>query len=142
MSERIERFVESMNIQPGDRVLEIGCGHGLAATLVCQRLKTGRFVAIDRSGKMVAAAAQRNKGYVEAGVARFLESTLEQLDLGDERFDKIFAMRVRLFHDQPELACELAQRWLTAHGTLYVQYDEPGQTPEANVTIWRAEQLT
>lgn len=136
MSERIERFVESMNIQPGDRVLEIGCGHGLAATLVCQRLRTGRFVAIDRSRKMVAAAAQRNKVYVEAGVASFLESTLEQLDLGEERFDKIFAMRVRLFHDQPEIARELAQRWLKADGTLFTVYDEPGQKQTAAVKIW------
>lgn len=139
---RIERFVESMSIQPGDRVLEIGCGHGLAASLVCQRLRSGRFVAIDRSSKMVAAATQRNKVYVEAGVARFLESTLAQLDLGDERFDKIFAMRVRLFHDQPELARQLAARWLKTHGTLYMEYDEPGQKRAANVTIWRADQAT
>jgi ubiquinone/menaquinone biosynthesis C-methylase UbiE len=125
MSDRIERFVESMNIQSSDRVLEIGCGHGLAATLVCQRLGSGRFVAIDRSSKMVAAAAQRNQVYVEAGVARFLESTLERLDLGAEKFDKIFAMRVRLFHDQPKLACQLAQRWLKADGTLFTAYDEP-----------------
>lgn len=136
MSERIERFVESMNIQPGDRVLEIGCGHGLAATLVCQRLRSGRFVAIDRSRKMVAAAAQRNKAYVEAGVASFLESTLERLDLGEKRFDKIFAMRVRLFHDQPELACELARRWLKTDGTLFTVYDEPGQKQPAAIKIW------
>lgn len=138
MSERIERFAESMNIQPSDRVLEIGCGHGLAATLVCQRLGSGRFVAIDRSSKMVAAATQRNKVYVDAGVARFLESTLEQLDLGEEKFDKVFAMRVRLFHEEPELACQLAQRWLKADGTLFTAYDEPGQKQAGNVTIWRA----
>ncbi|MDF3823289.1 class I SAM-dependent methyltransferase [Leptospira sp. 96542] len=139
MSDRIERFVESMNIQPGDRVLEIGCGHGLAATLVCQRLRSGRFVAIDRSSKMVAAAAQRNKVYVEAGVASFLESTLERLDLGEERFDIIFAMRVRLFHDQAELARQLAMPWLRPDGALFVEYDEPGQKQAANVTIWRAD---
>jgi ubiquinone/menaquinone biosynthesis C-methylase UbiE len=136
MSDRIERFVESMNIQPGDRVLEIGCGHGLAATLVCQRLRAGRFVAIDRSRKMVAAAAQRNKVYVEAGVASFLESTLERLDLGEERFDRIFAMRVRLFHDQPELACQLAQPWLKVDGRLFFEYDEPGQKQTATVKTW------
>lgn len=125
MPDRIESFVASMNIQPTDRVLEIGCGHGVAATLVCKKLEAGCYVAVDRSPKMIAAAEKRNKNFVEAGVARFVQSKLEQLDLGDDRFDKVFAMRVRLFHDQPEQARQLAARWLTADGSLFVEYDEP-----------------
>lgn len=125
MPDRIESFVASMAIQPTDRVLEIGCGHGVAATLVCKTLRTGRYVAVDRSPKMIAAAEKRNLQFVEAGVARFVHASLEQLDLGGERFDKVFAMRVRLFHDQPEHARQLAQRWLAANGVLFVEYDEP-----------------
>lgn len=125
MPDRIERFVKSMDIQPNDRVLEIGCGHGIAATLVCKKLVAGSYVAVDRSQKMVAAAEKRNKAFVQAGVARFVESSFEILDLGEERFDKVFAMRVRLFHDQPERARKLAERWLKVDGALFVEYDEP-----------------
>lgn len=125
MPDRIESFVAAMGIRPTDRVLEIGCGHGVAATLVCQQLGAGRYVAVDRSPKMIAAAEKRNRPFVEAGVARFVHASLEQLDLGGERFDKVFAMRVRLFHDQPEQACKLVQRWLAANGALFVEYDEP-----------------
>ena len=49
MPDRIERFVESMNIHPGDRILEIGCGHGVAAALICNMLQTGAYVGVDRS---------------------------------------------------------------------------------------------
>lgn len=125
MSDRIERFVQSMKIRPGDRVLEIGCGHGVAAALICSRLHSGTYVAIDRSEKMVAAAAKRNELHVRSGKARFLQATLEQVDLGDERFDKVFAMRVRLFHDEPAKACRLARHWLAPKGELFVEYDEP-----------------
>jgi ubiquinone/menaquinone biosynthesis C-methylase UbiE len=99
VTERLRRVVDRLDVQPGDRVLEIGCGHGVAATMVCERLETGRLTAIDRSPKMIAAAARRNAAHVEAGRAEFLVATLEDLDLGDRRFDKVFAVPVGLFHE-------------------------------------------
>ena len=63
VSERLRLIVERLDIRPSDRVLEIGCGHGVAATFVCQRLENGHLTAIDRSAKMIAAAKRRNAGY-------------------------------------------------------------------------------
>lgn len=125
MSDRIEDFVESMKVQPGDRILEIGCGHGVAATLICSKLVGGSFLAIDRSQKMVDAAAKRNEAFVKAGLAQFIKAELESADLGKRQFDKVLAMRVRLFHLEPKQARQLAMRWLAPNGKLFVQYDEP-----------------
>jgi ubiquinone/menaquinone biosynthesis C-methylase UbiE len=125
VSERLRRVVERLQVAPADRVLEIGCGHGVAATMVCERLESGRLTAIDRSPKMIEAAARRNASYVEAGVAEFLVMTLEELDLGERRFDKVFAVRVGLFHREPARARALAERWLAPGGTLLAVFDEP-----------------
>ena len=84
--------------------------HGVAATLVCERLEEGHLTAVDRSAKMIQAAPGRNAAYVEAGRAEFLVSSLEDLDLGDRRFDKVFAVRVGLFHRDPERARGLVER--------------------------------
>ena len=126
MSGRLPRIVEGLGLRPSDRVLEIGCGHGVAATLVCERLDGGAYTAVDRSPKMVEAARRRNAEHVAAGRAEFLVMALEALELGERRFDVIFAARVGLFHREPERARALAERWLAPGGRLVVAYDAPG----------------
>ena len=121
----MRQVVEQLNIRPEDRVLEIGCGHGVAATFVCERLEGGHLTAIDRSEKMIAAAKRRNAAHVEAGRAAFLVADFEALDLGGRRFDKIFAVRVGLFHREPECARSLAERWLAPGGELFTFFDQP-----------------
>jgi ubiquinone/menaquinone biosynthesis C-methylase UbiE len=126
VSERLRAAVERLDVRPGDRVLEIGCGHGVAATLVCERLGArGRLTAIDRSPKMIQAAARRNAAYVEAGTAEFLIAALEDVDLGARRFDKVFAVRVGLFHREPDRARGLAERWLAPGGAVFAFLDAP-----------------
>jgi ubiquinone/menaquinone biosynthesis C-methylase UbiE len=127
VSERLRAAVDRLDVQPDDRILEIGCGHGVAATYVCERLgESGRLTAIDRSPKMIEAAARRNAAWVEAGVAEFLVMELETLDLGERRFDKAFAVRVGLFHRDPARAQALVEPWLAPGGTVLAVFDEPG----------------
>lgn len=125
MSARLKKVVEALKIQPNDRILEIGFGHGVAATYVCERLDGGHYVGVDRSARMVAAATERNRRFVDSGVAAFLEMDLEELELGDRQFDRIFAVRVRLFHTEPERARALVERWLAPGGSVSITYDTP-----------------
>jgi ubiquinone/menaquinone biosynthesis C-methylase UbiE len=130
MGHRLQQIVEEMNIQPGDRILEIGCGHGVAATFVCQRLKGGQLTAVDRSRKMIEAAKRRNAREIAAGQAEFILGSLEELDLGNRRFDKIFAIRVGIFLRQPDHARSTVEKWLAPEGKLFIFFDPPRQ-PEA-----------
>jgi cyclopropane fatty-acyl-phospholipid synthase-like methyltransferase len=127
MTERLRSIVEQLDIQPDDRVLEIGCGHGVAATFVCERLEGGRLTAVDRSPKMIDAAKRRNSAHIEAGRAEFLMQALEDLDLGDRRFDKIFAVRVGLFHLDPGRARRLVEPWRAPDGEVFAFFDPPSR---------------
>ena len=125
MSERLRAVVEGLGLRGDERVLEIGCGHGVAATMVCERLREGRLTAVDRSPRMIAAAARRNAAHVEEGRAEFIVAQLEALDLGERRFDVVFAVRVGLFQREPERARELAARRLVPGGRLVSAFDAP-----------------
>jgi cyclopropane fatty-acyl-phospholipid synthase-like methyltransferase len=125
MSERLKKIVDRLRVQPDDLVLEIGCGQGVAATFVCERLDGGRLVAIDRSSKMIEAAMRRNKRHVDSGKAEFHVADMLEFDPGRHRFDKIFAVRVGLFHRDAALARSIVKPWLAPGGKLVVVYDEP-----------------
>jgi ubiquinone/menaquinone biosynthesis C-methylase UbiE len=131
VSGRLRGVVDRLDVRPDDRVLEIGCGHGVAATFVCERLGGGRLTAIDRSPKMIAAAARRNAEHVAAGRAEFLVMRLEELDLGERRFDKVLAVRVGLFHREPDRARALVAPYLAPGGRIFTVFDPPSGAPRS-----------
>ena len=122
---RLVWAVETMAIRPADRVLEIGCGHGVAVSLVCERLAGGKITALDRSAKMIAAAEARNREHVESGLAEFIPASLESVDLGDRRFDKVFAVHVRAVWEEPTNLVGV-RRHLAPGGLLYLFHQQPG----------------
>jgi hypothetical protein len=60
--ERIRWAFETLAIEPDDRLLEIGGGPGVAASLVCERLDRGSLLLIDRSANGDRAHAPSESG--------------------------------------------------------------------------------
>jgi SAM-dependent methyltransferase len=129
--ERLIWTVERLNIAPDDRVLEIGCGPGVAAALVCERLTTGKLVAIDRSEKAIAAAVKRNQTHIDAGKAEFRAMALEDASLHGQRFDKIFAVNVNVFWTHPGQGMDVIRGLMEEEGIFYVVYHPPAGTDTA-----------
>jgi SAM-dependent methyltransferase len=122
-SDRLRWAVEVLEVDPGDRILEVGCGHGVAVSLVCERLDDGRVTAIDRSPKMIEMARRRNRGH--ARKARFIGASIAEADLGDEVYDKAFAVHVAALHEGGE-ELDAVRRRLVPGGRLYLFTQAPG----------------
>jgi trans-aconitate methyltransferase len=94
---RIRWAVELMDVQPSDQVLEIGCGPGAGAELICGKLETGKLFAIDRSESGVDRTKRRNQSYVDAGRLVVRQIDLATLRVPVKRLNKVFAFNVNLF---------------------------------------------
>ena len=123
--ERLVWAVEMLEVNPADRILEIGCGHGVAAALIAERLADGQIIALDRSEKMITAASCRNAAHITAGKAIFKTASLAGADLGDQQFNKIFAVNVNVFWQKPDKELAMIRKHLTPGGTLYLFYQPP-----------------
>ncbi len=135
-ADRFSWAVEVMKVSPADWVLEIGCGRGVAVERVSLQLDRGKLLAIDRSEKMIQAATERNATRISEGQVELRVSTLEALDLGRQRFDKLFAINVNLFwtrDPQPELA--LCRRMLKPGGTLFLFWEAPGAAKAERIAV-------
>ncbi len=121
---RIHWAVELMDVQPGDQVLEIGCGPGAGAELICSKLETGKLFAIDRSESGVDRTKRRNQRHVDSGRLVVRQIDLATLRVPVKRLNKVFAFNVNLFWVR-ECAAEVAllhERVLPG-GTVNLFYD-------------------
>lgn len=123
--------MEVLAPDPADSVLEIGCGTGVAAELILQRLTSGRLIAIDRSATAIKAAERRNHIHTSSGKARFLNVSLEEADFGGERFDKVLAVHVNRFWLKPVDESDLWRRLLKPGAIICLVYQPPpGQSTQ------------
>lgn len=113
---------------PADRILEIGCGHGLLLSLLAERLTSGTIAAIDRSDKMVAAATARNAHHIASGKVSIRQAELATIDFGDRSFDKILAVNVNLFWLKPARELAVILQLIHAGGALYLFFEPPSPT--------------
>jgi SAM-dependent methyltransferase len=128
-SQRFVWAVDTLEVGPTDRLLEVGCGHGVAVSLVCERLTTGTITAIDRSPKMIEMATRRNREHVDAGRAELEAVALEDADLGERRLDKVFAFNVAPFWLRPAAALDAVRGNLARDGRVYVFWDARHSAP-------------
>ena len=125
--------VSLLDVQRDDRVLEIGFGPGVAIRELACLAADGYVYGLDHSEVMVRQAARRNAEGVRRGRVELRLGRVERLPAFDLPFDKILAVNVVQFCDQPvELLGEL-RRVLRSGGRIAIAFQPrgPGATDEA-----------
>ncbi len=94
--------IELLDIQPMDRVLELGCGPGFAIEAASRFANAGLVVGIDHSELMCRTALRRNSVGVRAGHVDVVRASFSDLPDFDEPFDKVFGVNALQFSENPE----------------------------------------
>ncbi|BAZ47218.1 hypothetical protein NIES4102_42640 (plasmid) [Chondrocystis sp. NIES-4102] len=84
--------IDLLDIQPNDRVLEIGFGSGMGIQRLAKLASTGYIAGIDYSKEMVEQATAMNLKKVEAGLVDLRQGSVESLPFEDNTFNKALAV--------------------------------------------------
>lgn len=94
---RNQKTVELMKLQPDSRVLEVGCGPGLALKSCAEQVSDGNVVGLDHSPVMIAQARNRVSKAGMAPRVSLMVGGIEKLDGWTMSFDRIYSLNVIQF---------------------------------------------
>lgn len=124
-------LVDQADVQPGQRILEIGCGTGNLAILVKRRHRHADVVGLDPDAMALDRA--RRKAERQGLSMRWDQGFAESLPYADASFDRVLSalMLHHLGPDEKRAALREARRVLTPGGTLHL-VDFGGATAPAD----------
>jgi ubiquinone/menaquinone biosynthesis C-methylase UbiE len=89
--------IETLNVSPDDRVLEIGFGPGQAIKYLASNSQAQSITGVDPSPAMLEQATNVNKQAIESGRVVLIQGAVAALPFAANQFSKVFA--VSTFHD-------------------------------------------
>jgi ubiquinone/menaquinone biosynthesis C-methylase UbiE len=132
--ERNKWAVSLLDIQPSDRVLEIGFGPGVAIREIARIAAEGYVCGIDHSEVMVRQASRRNAEALRSGRVDLRLGSVESLPKFDEPFDKILAVNAIQFVADPVECLADLRALLVVGGRVAIAHQPrcPGATDETS----------
>lgn len=110
--------VSLMDVQPTDRVLEVGFGPGVAIRELSRVAARGRVLGVDHSDVMVRAANRRNRRAVRAGRVDLRLGSAEKLPDFAGPLDKILSVNSMGFWKDPVATLAELRAMLRPGGTI------------------------
>jgi ubiquinone/menaquinone biosynthesis C-methylase UbiE len=93
--------VSLLDVQPTDRVLEVGFGPGLAIAELSRRASQGHVYGIDHSDAMVRQTRKRNAAAIRAQRVTLMHTSVDRLPRFDQPLDAIVAVNSLGFWPDP-----------------------------------------
>lgn len=116
------RVLASLDPRPGERILELGCGHGRSLRRIARRIGDGEVVGVDPSAVMCAVAARHGRAAIRAGRARVACGASGAIPTPSGYFDKAFSVHTLYFWPDLDAGCGELKRVLRPGGALWLAF--------------------
>ena len=103
--------IDALSLEPGQRILDIGCGTGATTRAIASAVAPGEVVGVDVSGLMLGVARER-------GGAEFIEADAQTYAFDPASFDGAFSRFGVMFFSDPVAAFANVRRALRPGGRL------------------------
>jgi ubiquinone/menaquinone biosynthesis C-methylase UbiE len=124
------RVLDLLEPKPGERILELGCGHGRALRRVAEAVAPACAVGVDPSPVMCGVARRHNRRAIAAGHARVERGDSRHIPEPDAHFDKAFSVHTLYFWPDLLQGLRELRRVLRADGELLLAFHS-AENPEA-----------
>ena len=116
-----EQTLALMDLKPGDRVLDLGCGAGWASRLMAKVVangdKSGQVVGLDVADEMIRRA---RAGSVDHDNVMFVVGSAQQIPWEENFFDKVLSVESFYYYADQERALSELFRVMAPKGQLYI----------------------
>lgn len=112
--------IELLNLQPTDKLLEVGFGTGQAIEYAATKITHGLIVGIDHSETMLDVASKRNAVAMAQKRVQLQLGEVETIPFPDKFFDKACSINCIYFWEPPQCGFAEFRRVLKPGGTLAI----------------------
>ncbi len=125
----VRQVLARMQIRPGEKILDLGCGNGWATRLLARAAAGVQAIGVDASPKMIARAEALHSLTIRA---RYDQGSFEELRFRDGEFDRLFSMEALYYARDLGRALDEAWRVLKpgAPADILVDYYEESRASE------------
>ncbi len=117
-----EKTIRLMNLRPGERVLDLGCGAGWATRLLARLVGEGpqgfgQVVGVDVSDEMIRHARQASKDFDNV---MFVWGSAQQIPWEENYFDKVLSVESFYYYADQDRALAELFRVMAPRGRLFI----------------------
>jgi ubiquinone/menaquinone biosynthesis C-methylase UbiE len=124
--------IELLQLEPTDRVLELGFGHGRTIRNIVERVPAGHVAGVDFSATMLRLASSVNRDVIAQGRVELQQGDSASLAYPDQAFDKLLAVHTIYFWEDPAAHLRECRRVLRPGGLLVLGFRPREQAPIAD----------
>lgn len=108
--------IDLLDIQPTDRVLDLGCEPGVALNTVAQQVPRGLAVGFDYAPIMAQQAQHRIRSFIHSGRAGIVQGNAARLPYADATFTIVYGVNVIYFWPDAHIVLQEIRRVLRPGG--------------------------